>query len=68
LLDEIIDTDKSHFKNVFILCYCRATWEFLYNDHIAYTNPKYASMEAMTGEYWSVFIEAYKTNEFVYIK
>ena len=68
LLDSVIDNDMSHYKNIFILCYCRATWEILYNDNIGYTNPKYASMEAMTGEYWNVFIKAYKNNEFVYIK
>ena len=68
LLDEIIDKDMHDFKNTFILCYCRATWEFMYDEHIAYTNPKYATMESITGEYWNVFIKAYKTNEFVYIK
>lgn len=67
LLDKIIDSDKTINKNIFLLCYCRSLWEIIFNKHIIYTNPKYSSLEAINGEYWNVFLQAYKDKQFKYL-
>jgi hypothetical protein len=59
---------QDNHKMIFLMCFCRSIFATHYNQHILYTNIKYAVMEAEGQEMWSVFLEAFDNNEYVYKK
>jgi len=71
LLNEIYQDDPTkitEYKYLFLISYCRTKFEILYDEHIRYTKPKYASYEAFGEPSWSVFLKAFKNNDYIYLK
>lgn len=71
LLSNLIKLSPDEFKlskNIFIMCYCRSKWETFYEPYIGYTKPSYATKEALGEEPWSVFLEAFQSNDYMFIK
>lgn len=71
LLNEIYQDDPTkitEYKYLFLISYCRAKFEILYDEHIRYTKPKYAAIEAFGECSWFVFLKAFKKNDYIYLK
>ena len=50
---------------VYISCFCRATWESIFEPHIFYKDPKYAVQETMGKEPYQVFLGSLDNDDYV---
>lgn len=50
---------------VYISCFCRATWESVYESSMLYKDPKYAVSEALGKGAYQVFLDSIDTDDYV---
>ena len=67
VLKSLTSTELTENHLIFLMCYCRAKWEVFYEKHIVYSDPKYAILD-LTQSKWCVFLEAFKNNQYRFIK
>lgn len=57
--------DDKNADSVYILCFCRVTWEIEYQDKIMYKTPHYATMEAIGELPFKIFCDSLKNDDYI---